>query len=145
MRNRDGVGLGLTDDAEANSGAAIGADGRGAGGGVEDDAGDVAETGAAIDDDAFEIAGLGDFGDGADRNVLIGAVDGAGGGIEGDRGQGISDIGYREAVAREFYRIDIYFEGGSAGAVDLHLGDAFDGGEALCDNAVDQFAEVGNA
>ena len=46
--------------------------------------GDVAEPGPAVDDDVLEIGRGGDFGESADIDVLVGAVDGAGGGVEGN-------------------------------------------------------------
>src|SRR5690606_17889805 len=94
--------------------------------------------------DALEIGGRGHLGDSADGDVLVGAVDRAGGGIEGDGGQGIAHVGYGEAQAGQLEGVDVDLEGGGAGAIDLYLGNAIDGAQALGDDGIDQFAQFGH-
>ena len=145
VRDRDAVRLRLADDAQPDAGLAVRTQRAGRGGGVEDDGGDIAQPHLVVDLDRLEILRPRQLGNGAHGDVLIGAVDRAGRGVEGEGGDGVADIGDGEAEACELERIDVDLEGCLARAVDLHLGDARHRGQALGNDVLDDLAELGHA
>src|SRR5690606_23577127 len=82
------------------------------------------------------------FGDGADGDVLVGAVERTRRAVEGDGGEGIADVGDGEPEAGQLHLVDVDLENVALGPVDLHVGDAGHGCQAFGDDVVDQRRQV---
>ncbi len=125
------VGLGLADDAETDTGLAVGtqlclADVR-----AERDRGDIAEPGTAVEEHGFEGFRRGQGGGGAHDQVLVIAGQSAGRRIEGHRTECARHIGNGHAERRKLGLVDIDAEDLFAVAVDLHVGHAWNCGQCI--------------
>jgi len=142
LRNFQRVRRRLPDDADADAGAAVGAQRAFARIGAERDAGDIAELDPVIDVEVFKTFRSGHIGGGAHHDV------GGSGGQRSSRhiqrhiAQGGAQIGQRQAEGRQTRLVDINAENLFPVAIDSNVGDAGHRRQPVDHHVLDQNGHV---